>query len=59
MVTLENKILELIETCEDCIKKLPYEEQFIHVEDIKTTLLKAIDDSSDENNKAKDWPHGI
>lgn len=59
MTTLENKILELIKTCEDCEKKLPYDEQFIHVVDIKSTLLKAIDDSRNKENEAKDWPHGI
>ena len=49
----------LIQACEDCKEKLPSSEQFIHVDDIKATLIKALEDSGNKDDKSKDWPHGI
>ena len=38
------KIIELIQAANDCEKKLPEAEQWIHVSDIAATLQKLIDD---------------
>ena len=46
-----NKIIELIEICRECDKKLPEEEKRIHVLDIAGTLQKLIDDEADRLNE--------